>query len=123
MVKRDKLAQEGSELTRITSKNTTSINELADPPTEEEMLEFGRYALNLLHDRGFAYRGGYRQYTNMIMENTFVDLPRDTVEHRMETIWELHHITSGIKIAKEKIDHDYDELVAAAREMAPSKAI
>ena len=58
-----------------------------------------------------------------IMENVYVPLPMDSVQHRMEIIWELQHASRNIKAMKENVDKEYEELEKAVRHLHVSKAI
>jgi hypothetical protein len=57
------------------------------------------------------------------MENVFVPLPMDSVQHRMEMIWELQHASKGIKGLQEGVDAEYDAIERAVRHLHVSKAI
>ena len=58
-----------------------------------------------------------------IMENVYVPLPMDSVQHRMEMIWEVAHASGNIKALKEDIDKEYEEIEQAVRNLHVSKAI
>ena len=55
--RQEELENKAQLLTRVTSKNVTHD----EAPTEEEMLEFGRFALTMLANRNYAFRT-HKQY-------------------------------------------------------------
>jgi p-aminobenzoyl-glutamate transporter AbgT len=52
------LQDKAARLTRVTSNN---VKQDTDAPTEEEMLEFGRFALTMFHERNYTFRT-HKQY-------------------------------------------------------------
>jgi len=80
-----------------------------DDPSEAEYLEYGRFMVDLLRKRNWYWRSK-SFFVKSIVEDLFVELPTDTLDHRMEIVWDVAERAKQAKEALREIDAFYDEL-------------
>lgn len=65
--------------------------------------------MDLLHSRNWAWRKK-RDYINELLDLVLIELPTDTLEHRMEVIWDLREKLQHASKNRKEIDQFYEEL-------------
>lgn len=90
-----------------------------DPdPTEAEYLKYGKYLVDLLHSRKYSYMSR-RSFVERVLSMFFSELPTDTLEHRMDVIWEKEEMMRQFGKKERDIDDFYAELGGMANDSVP----
>jgi len=78
-------------------------------PTDSDYMQYGKFVVDLLQRRSWSWRSK-REYIEALMELFLVELPTDTLEHRMDVIWELREKARQASRDRKTIDEFYDQL-------------
>lgn len=103
-----RMIAEKSELASSQHNINPSCFEELDPE-EPDYLEVGKHVVDLLHSRNWAWRKK-RDYINELLDLVLIELPTDTMEHRMEVIWDLREKLQHASKNRKEIDQFYEEL-------------
>jgi MFS family permease len=88
-------------------------------PTDEDYIAWGKYVVDLLHSRNYLWKQR-EPYVKRAMDNFLIELPTDTVEHRMEILWEQQEVLSAFnRNRRPDIDRFYDILNGLALDQSP----
>jgi len=88
--------------------------EAEDDPTQADYDEYGKFLVELLHERKWSWRSkGW--FVKSLLDHLILFLPTDSMRHRMETLWEIENQAKLVGERTQEIAKFYSEVPEALR--------